>query len=58
VWKQGDVILDHYDVEDVITSGGMGTVYITNHRNWKVKVAIKSPNKEMLDLHFIPERNR
>ena len=49
VWKPGDVILDHYDVEDVITSGGMGTVYITNHRNWKVKVAIKSPNKEMLD---------
>ncbi len=32
----------------VITSGGMGTVYITNHRNWKVKVAIKSPNEEML----------
>ena len=48
-WETGDVILDHYDVEDVITSGGMGTVYITNHRNWKVKVAIKSPHKEMLD---------
>ncbi|MBE9545939.1 MAG: protein kinase [Proteobacteria bacterium] len=48
VWKPGDVILEHYDVERVITSGGMGTVYITNHRNWKVKVAIKSPNEEML----------
>jgi serine/threonine protein kinase len=48
VWKPGDVILDHYEIEDVITSGGMGRIYIANHRNWKVKVAIKSPTEEML----------
>ena len=46
-WKPGDVILDTYEVEDVI-SGGMGHVYITNHNKWNVKLAIKSPNKQML----------
>ena len=47
VWEPGDVILDTYQVEDVM-SGGMGYVYITTHRNWNVKVAIKSPNQMML----------
>jgi len=47
VWKPGDVILDTYEVEDVI-SGGMGHVYIANHNKWKVKLAIKSPNEMML----------
>ena len=47
VWQPGDVILDTYEVEDVI-SGGMGHVYIANHRNWNVKLAIKSPNEMML----------
>ena len=46
-WKPGDVILDTYEVEDVI-SGGMGHVYIANHNKWKVKLAIKSPNEIML----------
>jgi WD40 repeat protein len=46
-WKPGDVILDIYEVEDVI-SGGMGHVYIANHNKWNVKLAIKSPNKQML----------
>ncbi|MFZ5993481.1 MAG: protein kinase domain-containing protein [Thermodesulfobacteriota bacterium] len=49
VWKPGDVILDHYEIEDVITSGGMGRIYIANHRNWKVKIAIKSPTEVMLE---------
>jgi WD40 repeat protein/serine/threonine protein kinase len=47
VWKPGDVILDTYEVENVI-SGGMGHVYIANHKNWNVKLAIKSPNEMML----------
>jgi len=46
-WKPGDVILDTYEVEDVI-SGGMGHVYIANHNKWNVKLAIKSPNEMML----------
>ena len=47
VWQNGDVILDTYEVEEVI-SGGMGHVYIANHKNWNVKLAIKSPNEMML----------
>ena len=48
VWHPGDVILDTYEVEDVI-SGGMGHVYMANHKNWNVKLAIKSPNETMLE---------
>jgi WD40 repeat protein/serine/threonine protein kinase len=47
VWEPGDVILDTYEVEDMIP-GGMGYVYIANHNKWKVKLAIKSPNEMML----------
>jgi len=48
VWEKGDVILDTYKVEDVIKTGGMGYVYIAEHQKWKVKMAIKSPNEDML----------
>jgi len=46
-WQPGDMILDTYAVENVI-SGGMGHVYIAYHNKWNVKVAIKSPNEMML----------
>ncbi len=47
VWRRGDVILDTYLVEDV-KIGGMGYVYIAEHLRWKVKMAIKCPNEEVL----------
>ena len=47
VWMPGDLILDTYEVEDVI-SGGMGHVYMAKHKKWQVKLAIKSPNEMML----------
>ncbi len=47
-WNPGDTILGTYRVEDVITSGGMGRIYVTTHLGWKVKVAIKAPTEEML----------
>jgi len=51
-WKPGDVIMDTYEVEDMIP-GGMGHVYIAYHKKWNVKVAIKSPNEMMLsDRNF------
>ena len=51
-WQQGDIILDTYAVEDVM-AGGMGYVYIAEHKNWNVKMAIKSPNEMMLsDEHL------
>ncbi|MCP4109026.1 MAG: protein kinase, partial [Desulfobacteraceae bacterium] len=47
VWKRGDEILGLYKVEKVI-SGGMGYVYIANHKKWNRKIAIKSPNERIL----------
>jgi WD40 repeat protein len=47
VWKEGDIILDRYEVEDV-KEGGMGHVYIVEHKDWNVKMAIKSPKEMML----------
>lgn len=46
-WKPGDVILERYKVEQVF-SGAMGKVYIATHLGWGVKMAIKSPRKEVL----------
>jgi hypothetical protein len=36
-----------YLVEDV-RSGGMGNVYIAEHKKWKLKLAIKAPNEKIL----------
>ncbi len=47
IWQRGEVILDTYKVED-IKAGGMGFVYIAEHKDWHVKMAIKSPNQMML----------
>ena len=46
-WKPGDVLLDRYKVEEVF-AGAMGKVYISTHLGWDVKMAIKSPRKEVL----------
>jgi hypothetical protein len=46
VWQVGDVILDLYEVEDVVTSGGLGPVYRVYHRGWNVDLAVKSPRAE------------
>jgi len=46
-YQRGDVILDTYLVEDV-RSGGMGNVYIAEHKKWKLKLAIKAPNEKIL----------
>jgi serine/threonine protein kinase len=40
-----DAILAAYLVED-IRSGGMGNVYIAEHKQWKLKLAIKAPNEK------------
>lgn len=46
-WKPGDVIQERYKVEEVF-AGAMGKVYISTHLGWGVKMAIKSPRKEVL----------
>jgi WD40 repeat protein len=47
VWQTGDEILGLYRVEQIM-EGGMGRVYIAHHKNWNIKLAIKSPNEMML----------
>ena len=47
-WRPGDVVLDHYEIREVIESGGMGRIYVAWHQGWKVPVAIKAPTEEML----------
>ncbi|MFD7087698.1 protein kinase [Streptomyces sp. NPDC059896] len=42
-WRPGAVILDLYEVRDVIRGGGMGLVYRVPHRDWNVELAVKVP---------------
>ena len=46
-YKEGDVLLDHYKVEKVL-SGAMGYVYITYRKDRDVRIAIKAPNEKRL----------
>ena len=43
VWKPGDVILELYEVKDVLGEGGFGTVFKVHHRGWNTDLAVKSP---------------
>src|SRR5437660_12930831 len=42
-WHIGDVLLEQYEVMDVLGEGGMGTVYKVHHRGWNTDLAVKSP---------------
>jgi WD40 repeat protein len=48
VWQPGDLILDLYEVKDVLGEGGMGKVYKVHHRGWNIDLAVKSPRAEIL----------
>lgn len=43
IWHVGDVILDLYEVTDILGEGGFGTVYKVRHRNWDMDLAVKCP---------------
>ena len=47
-WARGDVILDLYQVIDLLGQGGMGRVYRVHHRGWGVDLAVKMPTPETL----------
>ncbi|MEU8122279.1 protein kinase [Spirillospora sp. NPDC049024] len=47
-WRRGDVVLDLYEVLDVVASGGMGLVYRVRHRGWDAELAMKVPRPELL----------
>src|SRR3990172_4156760 len=42
-WSIGQVLLDLYEVTDIIGEGGMGVVYKVHHRGWDLDLAVKSP---------------
>jgi predicted Zn finger-like uncharacterized protein len=48
VWESGDVILDVYEVRDVLGEGGMGKVVRVHHRGWNLELAVKSPKPTLL----------
>ena len=37
-WRSGDVVLDLYDVMDILGEGGFGKVYRVHHRGWKPRL--------------------
>jgi WD40 repeat protein len=41
VWRVGEVVLDLYEVRDVISTGGMELVHRVLHRRWHVELAVK-----------------
>jgi len=49
VWKEGDVVLDLYEVRAVVESGAMGLVYRVLHRGWNVELAVKSPRAKLFE---------
>ena len=48
MWRPGEVILDLYEVRDVIATGGMGLVYRVLHRGWDVELAVKTPRPDLV----------
>ena len=40
-WNRGDVLLDEYQVEDILGQGGMGIVYRVKHRHSGEQFAVK-----------------
>ncbi len=42
-WKEGDVILDLYEVKGTLGRGGMGAVYRVHHKKWNLDLAVKTP---------------
>jgi len=56
VWKPGDVILDLYEVKEIVGEGGFGTVYRVHHRGWDVDLAVKSPRPDKFRTEREKER--
>ncbi len=47
-WREGDVLLDLYEVRGVLGEGGMGKVFRVRHRGWNMDLAVKCPRTEFL----------
>ncbi len=47
-WAPGDIILNLYEVGEVLGEGGMGKVFRVHHRQWDLDLAVKCPRPEIL----------
>ncbi len=47
-WGRGDVILDLYEVLDVVRTGGMGLVHRVRHLGWDIDLAVKTPRPALV----------
>lgn len=47
-WKPGDIIAGLYEVKELLGHGAMGTVHRVYHRDWKIDLAVKTPNERTL----------
>lgn len=47
-WRPGEVVVDLYEVLEVIRTGGMGLVYRVRHRDWNVDLAVEVPRPELI----------
>ena len=45
-WNPSDVILDTYEVQEVLGEGGMGKVFKVHHRSWNADLAVKCPRPD------------
>ncbi|MBN2144247.1 MAG: protein kinase [Candidatus Aureabacteria bacterium] len=48
-WRKGDVVLNLYEVREILGEGGMGKVYKVWHRNWNRFLAVKTPKWEIFE---------
>jgi WD40 repeat protein/serine/threonine protein kinase len=48
VWQVGDEVAELYKVKGVLGEGGMGTVYLVNHRGWNLDLAVKALRHDRL----------
>ncbi|MEW6732582.1 MAG: protein kinase [Acidobacteriota bacterium] len=46
-WAIGDLILDLYQVTELLGAGGMGKVYKVRHQGWQLDLVVKSPRSEI-----------
>ncbi len=47
-WREGDLLMELYEVRDTLGEGGMGVVYQVYHRGWGKHLAVKCPNPRLL----------
>lgn len=47
-WRRGDLILDLYEVLDVVRTGGMGLVHRVRHHGWDIDLAVKTPRRALV----------